>query len=194
MNHSRSAVSMRRQLIALSLLGTLLLMGFTRWALAGSSYFSGERYDLLLRIPMSNYPSWVANGWLPLDIVVGTAMLYGLMHVMNSPRLRGNEPSTIPGIIGMSLIMSFSFLGSMMGMIGAALGGWYVGLEAFVFGGAAGCALMIALAVLMGAVFGTGWLIREGYRRYLAPVFKPALAPLHRFFTAQDVPEHSESS
>lgn len=186
--HTRAAISARRQQIFMSIIGSLVFIGFTRFALGGAPGLDHVRYDAVFQQPYSAYPAWVGNGWLPLDLLVGAVLLYEILHTL----LRIDEPSepeTTISLVGMVLRMSFGVLGSMLGVIGVGIGGWYMGLEYYVIGGVFGCVFMVALGIFAGVIFGLGWLIREGYRRYVARFVAPILAPLKRFFTAQDVPE-----
>ncbi|MBP6038007.1 MAG: hypothetical protein KA604_01580 [Candidatus Saccharimonas sp.] len=187
MDNSRIAVSIRRQLIAMSLIANALIIWFVRWAMAGTRKTGSEGYGWPLQTDANSYPDWVVNGWLPLDFLVGTLMVYGLCHIMV-------EPEAFLSTILRGLVISFSVPGVMMGAVFVALDGWFIGLKAFVFSGLASVTLMLAIAVLIGVLLGAGWLVSQGYHRYLAPVLTPVLVPLQRFFTAQDIPEHSDPS
>lgn len=199
MDNSRIAVSIRRSFIAMSLIASVPITLFARWAMAGTRKTGSEGYGWLLQTDANSYPDWVVNGWLPLDFLVGMLMVVTLCHIMVEPE---EFLSTILG----GLVMSFSVPGCLVGASFVAYNGWFIGLKAFVFSGLVGVTLMLAIAVPIGVVLGTGWLISQGYHRYCAPVPAPVLTPvftpvpapvlvhLQRLSTAQDIPEHSDPS
>ena len=82
----------------------------------------------------------------------------------------------------------------MLGLMGVGMYGWYLGLEAFVFGGVSLSLVFIALTLFTGLVIGAGWLVYNAYQRYAARRVAPVLAPVKSYFAAEDVPETPEST
>ena len=71
----------------------------------------------------------------------------------------------------------------------------YVSLSVIVrfFGFTIGWTLEVAeYSLIIMTMFGAGWLVREGYRRYAAHIVSPLMAPLKQYFEAEDVPDDTD--
>jgi hypothetical protein len=125
--------------------------------------------------------------WLPADMLVaGLGFAVAMVILMsantgNRSTVREYAWSVAGGIAAVSGIGA---------VLGAAVFGWFEGLEfAIVFPAAAG-ALIVALGSLLAAIFGSAIGLRRWYLRRGRPIWPEAirrpLRPLARFFSDED--------
>ena len=193
MDKKRLVVSLRRHVATIGLVQVLLLTLFARYLAVDTGYNTGDRRDILFGVPLGNYPSWIANGLLPLDVVVGTVMLYGLMYVLNFTAHR-ERAKTFAGQVPTIAIVSIGAAGGAFGIMGSAMGGWYVGIGYYIVGGLAACVITIGVAVVVHIVLGIVRPIREYYRRHAVHRSRPIRTALRRFYMAEDVPSPTKES
>ncbi len=192
MDKKRLVVSLRRHVATIGLVEVLLLTLLARYLAVDAGYNTSDRRDILFGASLSDYPSWIANGLLPLDVVVGTVMLYGLMYVLNFTANR-ERAKTVAGQVPTIAIVSIGAAGGAFGIMGSAMSGWYVGIGYYIVGGLAACVITVGVAVIVHIVLGIVQPIREHYRRHAVRRSRPIRTALRRFYAAEDIPSTKES-
>lgn len=143
-----------------------------------SERVSTPGYDILFRVSMESYPTWVSMGWLPLDFVLMVIACYIIMRFFGTPDNAGGY------VMGCAKIC-IGF-GAMMSVAITAVGGWYAGIESFVVGAILVAVLCVIMAIIYMVFIGTTTL----YRRTVAslvdtkvvPWLSVKIEPLRRFF------------
>ncbi|HSX33162.1 MAG TPA: hypothetical protein VLF91_02385 [Candidatus Saccharimonadales bacterium] len=136
----------------------------------------------------ANWPSFVRNGWPPLNIVEIAVSLWCLLVFLDKLPMRpGSLMSTLRHAVGAA--MGVGLLGAIFGTV---LSGWYLGLALFVLVTCYALGAMLALGIFMGVVFGGGWLIGKAvkwlWNRYLRETrFGHLVRRVGDYFNAEDV-------
>lgn len=189
MSLSRRETSALRAVMVFGAIGIIAFHLYARW-LTGELPSKAERYDLILRNNMANYPDWIANGNLLLNMAFSyLLMLFVAWLVYNQSRRLDTAEQYLLNLV----IVGMSFAALTFGVIISAMSGWYAGMQSAAFGA-------VFVLTLFGAIafcYGVYWAITNAYEAYVKwwfePRFKHIVSPINSWFNAEDVPSDSDN-
>ena len=183
MSLSRRETSALRAVTVFGAVGVIAFHLYAR-LITGELPSKAERYDPLLRNSMANYPDWIANGNLLLDMAFSYLLiLFVTWRVYKQSRRLDTAEHQLFHMV----IIGMSFAAATFGVVISAMSGWYAGLQSAMFG----VVFVLALVVAIAFCYGIYWAVTNAYEAYvqwwLEPRLKRIFAPVNRWFNAEDV-------
>jgi hypothetical protein len=142
---------------------------------------------------ISHWPKWISTGFAPLDFIEICLGFWLVMHLLMCALNNQSDSLSVKQIarLALGVFLGFGALGAMMGTM---MQGWFIGLQLFPLMGIGVFAMIGILLAGCGTMFGVGWLIYLGARKFWRGYLSKTWLgwKLHRFgryMSAEDTPD-----
>ncbi len=184
--NTKQEVQSRRMAAVYGVVGGILLFVMVKWT--GLDLRAGESYRSLFFGDAEHWPDFVKQ-FTPLDLAFTCLYFWLIMRLIIAGPGAQETDQTKAGVKYWILYGLGIFIvgGSIGGVLGTSMGGWYTSLEFFLGMGAFSLILIAGVFLLLGVSLGIGYLAKSAWAHVRTTRAAQPFLKLGRYLNADDV-------